>query len=597
MKTLLIPLFSLGSIFLAPFGVADGGKSGDFVYFENGRLYLPDGEEMALYGVNLQPCLSWEYNSLFKLVGIPLDTEILKRSTDKSLDEIQKMNCDVIRAHLVPSDFTDNNGNLVETVYLDQLDYMVAEAAKRGMYVYLTFLNPHMSYDIDVEDPSKHSPSHVADTFINDYERKDLYCDKEFIQKSKVYLKDLLNRKNPYLKTTYKDTPAIALWEIANEPLFYSYEEVRKTKHIEDYLAWVKKEGREDSPKSYSNYRHDQVLNYINGMYDTIRETGAVQPIVWNCNWHLFIRGNEEVFDAIGKSKVEVVSFCNYPGQSVVKKPYTKNPIDLSRHDFSSFLRNSYKEKDWYRWALRPDFKKKAKVVYEFETFYNYSGYLYPAQALFFRAMGVQSATMWHYSMPDYAPYRNGSHHLSWTSTPHKAASYAVAAAVFRNTPLYHDFDTESPTERSDETILISYEKDLSVFSSKDLFVHSGEVSASETTQPLDGVRRIIGFQSSPVVQYSGTGCYNVEVGDDQIRITIEPNAKQLKPLWGKGFLKEPVVELDYKSPHPFKLKIEGWNAGDCTLYRIEGGERTEISFSGGKLQFDATPGEYLITK
>ena len=34
-----------------------------YVYLEKGRLYHPNGEELALWGVNLQPMLSWEYNS------------------------------------------------------------------------------------------------------------------------------------------------------------------------------------------------------------------------------------------------------------------------------------------------------------------------------------------------------------------------------------------------------------------------------------------------------------------------------------------------------------------------------------------------------
>ncbi len=36
-------------------------KTGDFVSMQNGKLYTPGGEELALWGVNLQPCLSWEY--------------------------------------------------------------------------------------------------------------------------------------------------------------------------------------------------------------------------------------------------------------------------------------------------------------------------------------------------------------------------------------------------------------------------------------------------------------------------------------------------------------------------------------------------------
>ncbi|MEM9159046.1 MAG: hypothetical protein AAGB46_08340 [Verrucomicrobiota bacterium] len=569
----------------------------EFVYAEDGRLYFANGDELSLWGVNLQPCLSWEYHSLFKLIGLPETAETLKKATDDALDEIEKMRCDVIRAHLVPSDFADQDGNLVETVYLDLLDYMVAEAAKRDIYVYLSFLNPHMSYDIDVEDPSQHSPSVVPDTFLNDFERKELTIDPVFIEKSKTYVTQLLNRRNPYNQKTYKNTPEIALWEIANEPIYYSYKEIKETRNYDVFKKWAKDAGLEDNEESYFKFRHDRTLEYINAMYDTVRATGTVQPIVWNCNWHRMIRGRRDVFDAIAKSKVEVVSFCNYPGQSILKRPYTKNPEDLSRHDFADFLRKSYTEKDWYDWALTPEFMKKAKVVYEFETFYNYSSYLYPAQAEFFRAMGVQSATMWHYSMPAYAPYRNGSHHLSLTSTPPKAMAYAIAGQTFRNTPLYHDYDTESPTEKIGENVMYSYAKDASLYSDADNYLHTGDVSSEQLPKPHQSVKRITGLGSSPLVEYTGTGIYSVEISEDKIDITIEANATHLKPLWGKDFLKEIVTQLDYETAHPFELKLDNWSASGSKVSRIEANGGSSVPLIGDKLKFEALPGRYTISR
>ena len=61
----------------------------EYVYLEKGRLYHPNGEELALWGVNLQPMLSWEYNSMMKKAGIPKDARVWKKMTYKSLDELQ----------------------------------------------------------------------------------------------------------------------------------------------------------------------------------------------------------------------------------------------------------------------------------------------------------------------------------------------------------------------------------------------------------------------------------------------------------------------------------------------------------------------------
>ncbi len=569
-----------------------------FIYFKNGRLYFPDGKELSLWGVNLQPNLSWEYNSLFKLVGVPLNADSLKVATDNALDEIKKMNCDLIRCHLTPTDFTDNKGNLVNNIYLDILDYMVAEAAKRGIYSYITFLNPGMAYDIDVEDPGANIPSFVENSFLKGMDRIDILVDKDIVAKSKNYIQQLLNRENPYLKKAYKNTNAIAVWEIVNEPIYYSYDKLKETVYYSDYKKWASAKNLVDNKEHYSTYRHDLVLTYINDMYDVVRETGAIQPIVWNCNWNRMIVGNEDVFDAIGASKVEVVSFCNYPGQGVLKKPYTKNPEDLTRYDFTSFFKKSYTDKDYYGWIYSEAFKDKAKVAYEFEIFYNQSKYLYPAQADFFRAMGVQMASMWHYSMPRYAPYRNGSHHLSLSSTPNKAAAYTVAGELFRSLPLYHNYDTISPLEKQTKDYMYSYKKDVSVYSSKDIYVHAGDMTGEDMIQPKDGVKEVIGLGNSSLVHYGGNGIYSMAISEDEIKVEIQPNTEQLKPFWGKDFLVSLVTKFDYLTPHIFTINNLEWDVTKCELYRMEGKSKNKMEFIGDDdLSFMAIPGKYLISR
>jgi hypothetical protein len=573
-------------------------KEPGFIYAKEGRLYFPDGEELALWGVNLQPCLSWEYNSLFKPIGVPLDADTLKKATDDALNELLKMNIDMVRCHLTPSDFTDSEGNLVETIYLDMLDYMVAAAAARNMYVYITFLNSDMGFDIDVDDPHAHTPNFVEGSFGGKINRKHLIENEEIVEKSKIYITQLLNRINPYTNKSYKGSSEIAVWEIINEPIYFSYKEIIETPYYANFKGWLTEKELEESMESYASYRHDLVLNYINDMYDVIRETGAVQPIVWNCNWHQMIKGNEEVFDAIGASKVEVVSFCNYPGQSVLKRPYTKNPEDLTRYDFTSFFQDSYTKEGWYDWALRPDFMKKAKVAYEFEIFYNQSKYLYSAQVDFFRAMGVQMASMWHYSMPRYAPYRNGSHHLSLTSTPGKAAAYAVAGELFRNRSLYHEYDTDSPVEKQTSDYMYSYKRDLSAYSSSDVYIHAGDMTGDNGLQPKAGVKKVIGFGSSPLVNYDGNGIYSIDISEDEINIEIQPNTEQLKPLWGKDFMVSLVTKLDYSASHLFELNLDGWSAGNSELYRVEEGNEIKNEFlKQSALSFHAIPGFYKIRK
>ena len=128
------------------------------------------------------------------------------------------MKCDAVRCHLTPSDFTDDKGNLVETVYLDLLDYMIAEASKRGIYVNISFLN-NMSFDLPYEDPWDHTHFTVEHSFMAKDNHISLLFDRDVVEASKNFVKQLLNRRNPYLDIPYKLTPAVAVWEVITKDL------------------------------------------------------------------------------------------------------------------------------------------------------------------------------------------------------------------------------------------------------------------------------------------------------------------------------------------------------------------------------------------
>ena len=555
-----------------------------FIYVDNGRLYNPDGKEVALWGVNFQPNLSWEYNSRIRRVGIPLEADALKKNADEGFDEIQKMKAGVIRCHLTPADFTDENGNLVQTVYLDMLDYMVSEAGKRGIYVYLAFLN-HMNN------------GQVKNSFMNTCKRIDWIYNPDIVRCSQNYMKQLLERKNPYTGLTYKNDPTIAVWELINEPSYFQYEEFVKSKYYDAFRKWLAQNTKEDSRESYLQYRKQLVKNYINGMHDLIRSTGAPQPVVWCCNWHKFYNGRQDVFEAVAESKAEVVSICNYPGQNECKQPYGENPQDFLNYDFTSWFKDAYERKDWYGWLLEPGFMKKAKVVYEFETFYNMGSYLYPAMADLYRSLGVQMAAMWTYCFPSYAKLHSGSHFLSLTCTPRKAASFLVAGELFRSTPLYSKFETNSPVEKATADFAYSYKNNLSAYSANGKYVHTGDMMNWNAIAPDPDLQEITGYGSSPLVSYNGTGIYFLKISGKEILLSIEPNSKWIVEPWQQWRYRQPVTDLDYVTPHDFELKLEKLNPAKCKVYRIENGNNIPVRLKENKIKFDAMPGEYLITK
>ncbi|MHC4251303.1 MAG: glycoside hydrolase 5 family protein, partial [Planctomycetota bacterium] len=500
------------------------------MHVRNGVLYYEDGSEVALWGVNFQPCLYWEYRAFMGRRGVPMEIGAIRKTTDESLDEVVKMGGDVIRAHLTPADFTDSGGNLVDNIWLDALDYMIAAARRRKVYVYLTFLN-HMNSVFVKGSFAAASPRHEWTT------------DPAFIAKSRNYIRRLLDHENRYTRVRLKDDPVVAVLGLINEPRYPDYNDPKAKRNNELFQAWRTKHGKPDGRESYADYRRVTVKQYIDDMRDLVRKTGAQQPVVWNCNWPGMIRGREDVFQGIAESKADAVAFCLYPGQSRCKSPPWANPEDLSVHNFLPYIEREYKVKSRLGWIREDRFRSKAKMVYEFETWYNYTTYTYPALAKVFRSLGVQIAPMWTYTLTNHAVYKGGSHTLSLKCTPRKAASFAVAGEVFRGTERLVPYRTSAVDEDVFDGCALSFKRDLSVAAFGKTYIHTGDVTDEPIPPPAEP-RRIVGYGSSRFVKYEGAGIYFISIGDDRIDIEIMPHASFKRERWRPNRTKEPVTAL-----------------------------------------------------
>lgn len=555
-----------------------------FVYMSGGRLYFPDGKELSLWGVNFQPCLSWEYNNRFKPAGVPLTSAAMKAQTDLGLDELQRLGVNLIRVHLTPADFTDANGNLVQTVFLDVLDYMVNEASKRNMYLYITLLN-YMSWNPYLKPASPFKDPDFKQRCI---------VDTALVTKEKTYITALLNRTNPYTQQTYKSNSSIALFEILNEPNYYSYDTLKvKPAAYADFLSWVNADkSRTDDAANYLVYRPMVVKNYINQMYATIRSTGAAQPIVWNCNWNKFMIGNEDVFTAISQTNVEAVSFSIYPGNT--NDMYSVYH-DNSTADYTSLLQSAYNNYNNLGWAKSTNFASKAKVCYEFEEIYNQSSYFYPVLAQFFRSLGAQTATMWRYTFGAPAIYENAPHFLSLTCTPPKAASFAVAHQIFDSTPIFTPYNITSPNEQTGANFAISKQNNLSAFVSADKLLYTGTVTNWLNLPPVSNrVTSILGRGNSGLVKYNGSGIYTIDVTDTAMNITLEPNYTWNMPaltLQTNGV----VTQLDYTTANSLSISLFNWGSGSYSLYSVNGTQRQKIADLTELSNLSLAPGNYVI--
>ena len=555
-----------------------------YTYMSGGRLYDADGKELALWGVNFQPCISWEYHDRLWKRNLPETAEMLKSLSDTNIPELHRMGVNVLRCHLTPADFTDAEGNLVETIYLESLDYMVHKAKEYGMYVTLAFVNHMNDY------------AYVPESFMCGATREDWINDPGIVEQTRNYVRQLMQHRNPYTGLTYAEEKDIVYWELVNEPSLYGWPAIQE--HENAYNAfkdWLAETGREENANAYYIYRQFLVQDYIDGMCGLLDECGAHQPVIWNMNWaHYRSESTMDIFDGTLSSQADGVCVCNYLDSSMVPGDAWNNPVDLSDVDFTSSLNNPFNNINGYGWLRSPEWSGKAKTIYEFETLFNDSAYLYPIQAQYFRALNMQSATMWTYCMKEYAQWYAGAQYLNLTSTPAKAASFIVAKAIFENTPIGRTYDP-LVNEQIGENYAISKANNSSVWSDSEKFYHSGDALEWCPVPVSDEVNSIVGIGNSQIVEYSGTGIYFIDDIDGKLHITLEPNHEWVGEPWNS---KNPGItcNLDYDTANTLSIRLKDWGEGQYTVSRIEDGAETVVTECTALENLSLAPGDYVVT-
>ena len=555
----------------------------------DGVLHYQDGTEVALWGVNLQTSISWEYNGRLKPAGVPHTAEALKEITSRNLDQMPLVGVGIVRVHLLPADFSGPDGEIRDTIYLDVLDDLLAQCRKRGIYVYLTLMN-------EMND------RFCSDSFVVGHERVEWLFDPSLAAKSRRYVHEFLNRENRYTGKRYADDSTIAVIEILNEPDYPSLQDLRSKASLqacsERFDSWMRDQPGDATPEAiYPAYRYEQVRDYLDRICTTVRATGCPAPVVWNLNWPRMIRDHEDVFQAAADSDIDGVSFCCYPGQSDVAHPFWANAADLSANNYLPYLQTCYRDYSYLRWMLGTRFEAKAKMAYEFESMYNHSAYLYPAMASLFRSLGAQIAPMWQYTLSPVAEYRAGSHYLNAYCTPRKAVSFRIASRVFAATPRYTPFDMDAKTEMAGPEWALSFERDLSLRHGDATFMHSDDVDWNPLGIPR-APRIIVGCGNSPLVTYGGTGLYVLEFAGDRAELLILPDVRYTYPTWQRKGPRplQRVCELDADASNVFQLHLAGWTDG-VELARLEGDQTIPLTTDGPGTRFLAVPGQYRLTR
>ncbi|HEX6746934.1 MAG TPA: hypothetical protein VF092_06520 [Longimicrobium sp.] len=418
-------------------------------------------EEVALFGANYAIASSSDYRAAGYL------TRDRKRVIDDDVAHFARMGWNGMRlAFWGDWQNSDRAGNLIPNDHLDLLDYLVARARERGIYL---LFNPIHTYDAGWPDAQGDSfPGFAAHTPKNR-----LGTDSAAIAAQVNYLRQILNHVNPYTGVALKDEPSILFIEMINEPLH----------HPEDLAGSVR---------------------YIDALAAAVRSTGSRAILFHNVSQDFRIAG------AIRRSTVQGASFGWYP-----------TGLNSGHELQGNYLRTV----DEYPAFGMTELAGRPRLVYEFDSADMTAGYMYPAMVRTFRQGGVQLAAMFAYDMLVTSSRNLGwqTHRLNLVYTPRKAMSAVVAAEAMRRLPRGGDYGAYPGNTRFGP-FHVSYEENLSELAAPDAFLYAG----STRTTPPDARRltRVAGYGSSPVVRYEGEGIYFLDrVREGVWRLEVYPDA------------------------------------------------------------------------
>lgn len=362
----------------------------------------------------------------------------------------------------------DATGNLIANEHLDLMDYLIAQARERGIYILLT---PIHTYNPGWPDQMERS--NALDGFSRHYERGILGTDQRAIAAQVNYIRQLLEHVNSYTGVALKDDPNILFVEMINEPVH----------HPED---------------------HAGSIAYIDALVGAVRASGSQQITFHNYTQDFRIGA------AIHDSSVQGVSMGWYPSGLVAGRTLRGNFLQAV---------------DSYPAMLAPEVSGRARIVYEFDQADLLTATMYPAMARTYRSVGAQFAAVFAYDMLRSAPYNLGwqTHFINLVHTPRKAMGGVLAAEAMRRLPRMQDYG-RYPESLSYGDFRLNYEDDTAVLAARDAYINAGETEIAAPSPRT--LTRIAGLGSSPLVTYEGEGAYFIDkISDGVWRLEVYPDS------------------------------------------------------------------------
>lgn len=508
-------------------------RDGELVYLdENGVIkWKSNHEEVALFGANYNLPSACDYRAAGYV------NANRKELIEQDMAHFARMGWNGLRLCLWGDwENSDREGNLLENDHLDLLDYLIAKAKERGIYMLFT---PITTYSALWPDALGDTAS--VEGFSKYFSRSELGVNPDAIHAQLNYLDQILEHVNPYTGIALKNEPNILFIEMINEPFH----------HPEDFEGSV---------------------NYINSLVKAVRNTGCKKILFHNLTQDM------KIAPAIKASDVDGVSFAMYPAGLV----------------FGSTLNaNLLRTVDEYPPMLNDDLAGMPRIVYEFDEADSYTPYMYPAMTRTFRSVGAQFVAMFSYDMLATAPYNLGwqTHAMNMIYYPQKAVGAIIAKEVMNHIPRMKNYGSY-PENTEFGPFRISYSENISEMVGRDKFIYANNTASIPAR--VNDLNQIIGFGSSPIVQYEGFGIYFLDKIDNEIwRLEVYPDAIVISDPFAQISPDKQVSRLIYRE---WSMTINIPDLSDnFNVVPINDNNTFTPNVIDGR--FNIRPGVYIITK
>lgn len=509
---------------------------------KNGVLLAPNGEEVALFGVNYSLPFAFGYRSVAEL---GLDH---REAIAMDVAHLARLGVTAYRVHLWDKLLTDRDGNLLNNEHLALFDFLLQQLRQHHIKAIIT---PIAWWGSGYPAPDPAEPG-----FAVPYSKNQMNEQPKAIAAQHRYLQQLMAHKN-LDGVSYAKDPNIVAFELFNEP-----------KHA----------------------KAEPVTEYVNQLIATMRAAGVTKPLFYNIseqgNW-------PEFADALCASNIDGIAYQWYPTGLLKNSSIHSNVLGSVASYHNPF-------------AEIAKCQTKAKMIYEFDAADVAQTVMYPAMARSFRSAGFQWATQFAYDPAALAASNAeyNTHYLNLLYTPGKAISLLIAGEVFRQTPRQAKlpaYPASNQFAHGSLQVQLNQAEDLALLDSGDKFYHSN----STTTAPKEPKRvaHIAGVGSSALVQYQGSGAYFIDqLSPDLWQLEVYPDVLTLQDPFQSSSLKRQVATL-YAPSRTMTIDLASlgqqfyWRKVADGKSAAESSTQQQTPAQAQQGQLELTPGRYLLAK